>query len=125
MPGALVVAARRVRHENCHGGGEKVWWARKCERGRGIVSEGAYHSGQEALKADRGDVCVVHQAEDPGAPVSQGLTEADPYAGGFLPLCGVGSDAPVSELSFCFAEPAGLQRVVREQEEGCTCNANG
>lgn len=68
---------------------------------------------------------VVHQAEHPGAPVSQGLTETDPHAGGLLTLCGVGGDAPVGKLPLSLAEPAGLQGMVREEEKGGGCDADG
>jgi hypothetical protein len=46
------------------------------------------------------------------------LTEANPDAGRFLALSGVGSDAIVGKLSLLLAKPAGLERVVGEQEEG-------
>jgi len=70
VPGPLIVAARSIRHEDRHGCGQKIWWTGKSEGGRGVVSKRADHSGQEALKADGGDVRVVHQAEHPSAPIS-------------------------------------------------------
>ena len=67
---------------------------------------------------------VVHQAEDPGAPIGQGLAETDPDAGSFFALRGVGGDAVVGELTLRFGEPAGLERVVWKKEEGEEGNPN-
>lgn len=68
---------------------------------------------------------VIHQAENPGAPVSKGLTEANPDAGRFLALSGVGGDAVVGKPSLLLAKPAGLERVVGEQKEGEEGDDNG
>ncbi|KAJ8110009.1 hypothetical protein OPT61_g7033 [Boeremia exigua] len=125
VPGTLVVAAGGVTHDDSHGGGEQVGRAGEGEGGGGVVAEGAYDGGQEALEADRRDVGVVHQAEDPGTPVGEGLAQSDPDAGGFLALRGVGCDAPVGELAFGLVQPAGLERVVWQEEKGGTCHTDG
>ena len=61
---------------------------------------------------------VVHEAEGPSAPVGESLAETDPDAGALLALGGVGRDAVVGELSLLWSEPAGLQGMVGEEEEG-------
>lgn len=108
MPGALVVTTRSVRHNNGHGGGEEVRRTRQRERSRGVVPQRLDHCRQKGLEADGADVRVVHEAEDPGAPVGQRLAQADPDAGRFLAPGGVGGDAGVGELALGFFEPAGL-----------------
>ena len=45
---------------------------------------------------------VVHEAEDPSAPVGQRLAESDPHAGRFLAPCGVSGDAGVGKLALGF-----------------------
>ena len=60
---------------------------------------------------------VVHEAEDPGAPVDEGLFEAVQHAGSFFALSGVRGDAGVGELALLRREPAGVEGVVGEEKE--------
>jgi hypothetical protein len=70
-------------------------------------------------------VRIVHQAEDPGTPVGQSLAQTDPDTGCFLTLSSVGRDALVSKLAFGFAEPAGLEWVIRKYEERNASDPDG
>ena len=47
VPGALVVAARSVRHDDGHGGGEEVRRTRQRERSCGVVPQRLDHRRQE------------------------------------------------------------------------------
>lgn len=125
VPCALIVASRGVRHDYCHCCSQEVRRTCECKGDRSAVAESLDDGRQEGLEADGGDVSVVHQAKDPSAPVSQGLAQADPDTGGLLALSGIGCDALVSELPFGFVQPASLERVVGEHEEGHACHANG
>lgn len=95
VPSTLVVASGCVAHNDGHGGGKEIGGACECERGGCVVAEGFHDGGKEGLEADGRDVRVVHEAEDPGAPVCQRLTQAYPYAGRFFAGSCIGGNAVV------------------------------
>lgn len=68
---------------------------------------------------------VVHQAEDPSAPVGSSLAETSPNRGTLTATGGIAADTIMSQLAFLGSKPSRLERAVGEGEETEDGDADG
>lgn len=136
MPGALVEFPRAVGPGNGDDAGDQIRWAGEHE-GDGLrESEGLDSRREEVLEAVGGEMHVLHEGELQSQSVSDGerRTRKQTYEPQLRILCGfleavhgaglgfgadcIGDDASVGELALFGVQPAGLEGVVGQDEDG-------
>lgn len=77
-----------------------------------------------ALRATYREMHVHHETEDPGAPVTCRFAQTSPNTCALTATSSIASNSVVSQLSLLRAQPACLERAVREGEEGENSNSD-